>query len=129
MRTLPSPIEPPSKSEVHLWVVRLIAGMGQINDLRETLSGDEKHRADAFRFEKHSNAFLIARVLLRAILGWYLELPPEDVAFQYGPQGKPALCAKVKRDLHSIIDADQFQGQCDGEYAPEHRGRRVRRSL
>lgn len=100
MRTSSSPTEPPSKSVVYLWIVRLIAAKCQSDHFWATLSGDEKLRTNAFRFKRHRNAFLVARGLLRAILGWYLEVPPENVAFQYGPQGKPALCTKVRRDLH-----------------------------
>jgi 4'-phosphopantetheinyl transferase len=100
MRSVLAPARRINKSEVHLWTVRLVAASGQIADLNNTLSNDEKRRVDAFRFQKHKNHFIIARGLLRAILGWYLGEPSEHIDFQYGPQGKPMLCQRYKDVLH-----------------------------
>src|ERR1700674_481083 len=100
MRPALSPARPVNKSEVRLWTVRLVATTGQIADLNNTLSNDEKRRVDAFRFQKHRDFFIIARGLLRAILGWYLGEPSGHINFQYGPQGKPALCQGYKEVLH-----------------------------
>lgn len=100
MRTALFPSERAKRDEVHLWAGRLAATTGQIDDFHRTLSHDERRRVEVFRFEKHRNLFIIARGLLRAILGWYLGQPSEHINFQYGPHGKPALCNGFKQVLH-----------------------------
>src|ERR1700722_9480355 len=37
------------------------------------------------------NRFVVARGVLRELLGRYLQQSPESLAFSYGPHGKPAL--------------------------------------
>ena len=59
--------------------------------LAATLSDAEQKRADRFRFEKDKQHYEICQGLLRNILGNYLGLPPEKVAFESGDRGKPFL--------------------------------------
>jgi 4'-phosphopantetheinyl transferase len=89
-----------NSSEVHLWAARLLATPSQIDYFYRTLSNDERRRVEAFRFEKHKHAFVLARGLLRRILGWYLGRESEHIRFEYGPHGKPALCKGQKPNLH-----------------------------
>jgi 4'-phosphopantetheinyl transferase len=77
--------------EVHLWTVRLAASDKRTRDFLDSLPDDERHRAAAFRFEKHKKRFIIGRGLLRALLGSYTGRPPGEIAFRYGAKGKPAL--------------------------------------
>ncbi len=88
------------KGEVHLWTVGLAATPDHAADCYQKLSLDEKQRADAFCFEKHRKRFIIARYLLREILGWYLEEPSEQIRFCYSPKGKPALADHPGRALY-----------------------------
>jgi 4'-phosphopantetheinyl transferase len=48
-------------------------------------------RARRFVFEQHRHHFIAGRGLLRLILGRYLEIEPDRLQFEYGPQGKPEL--------------------------------------
>lgn len=59
--------------------------------LRRLLSLDEIERLERFRFDKDKLRFLVTRSLLRKILGFYLQRPPQDLCFNYNPHGKPAL--------------------------------------
>jgi 4'-phosphopantetheinyl transferase len=77
--------------EVHLWVVSLDASENNFEQARSWLSPDEVARAERFHFERHARAFILGRATLRALLGSYTGIAPEDVRFVYGPQGKPAL--------------------------------------
>ena len=77
--------------EVHVWKVSLDRSETQIRQLRETLSPDERLRADRFHFQRDRDSFIAARGTLRQLLRRYLERPPGDIAFDYGPHGKPAL--------------------------------------
>ncbi|MEI8233562.1 MAG: 4'-phosphopantetheinyl transferase superfamily protein [Verrucomicrobiota bacterium] len=76
---------------VHVWQFPLDAPAGQLRDLSETLSADERERARAFRFPVHRNRYIVARGLLRAILARYTGEAPAALAFAYNPFGKPSL--------------------------------------
>jgi 4'-phosphopantetheinyl transferase len=59
--------------------------------LRRTLDADEQIRADRFRFDVHRRRFIVGRGFQRAVLGAYLGLAPERIAYRYGEKGKPLL--------------------------------------
>ncbi|MGB3203443.1 MAG: 4'-phosphopantetheinyl transferase superfamily protein [Crinalium sp.] len=80
-----------SNDDVHVWCAVLDQPAARVEQLAQTLSEDEKARSDRFYFEQHRKRFIIARGLLRTILGRYLNIAPNLVNFSYGSQGKPAL--------------------------------------
>ncbi len=80
-----------SVGEVHIWSVWLDAPLEILQALAETLSPDERQRAERFRFDRDRHRFLVGRGTLRAILSRYLKVDPTQVQFHYGPGGKPAL--------------------------------------
>src|SRR5262245_9564446 len=79
--------------EVHVWFVlsdrvtdpRLLAA------LDATLSVDEQVRRGRFVFEKDRHQFLVARGLLRRLLGRYLDVDPRVCAFVTNDHGRPSL--------------------------------------
>lgn len=79
------------EDEVHVWGVELEQYRANIQDFFETLAADERRRAGRFHFERDRAHFVIARGVLRDILGRYLSRLPARIRFGYGPQGKPAL--------------------------------------
>jgi len=90
---IPTAITPPLSQHVHIWQWNLDAGeRGDFARYWATLSIEERQRADKFRFERHRRRFVAGRGALRRILGRYLALPPQAVALDYGPHGKP-FCA------------------------------------
>jgi 4'-phosphopantetheinyl transferase len=78
-------------SDAHVWVIRLDASDDDHRVIRRWLSEDELSRAATFVFEQHRRRFVVCRGALRAILAGYLRVPPKDVTFRYGRQGKPYL--------------------------------------
>jgi 4'-phosphopantetheinyl transferase len=60
------------------------------------LSPDELERARSFRFARDRSRYVIARGLLRTILGERLALGPEQVEFAYGEHGKPGLAGETR---------------------------------
>lgn len=76
-----------------MWRVGLDAGA---DALAAHLADDEHARAARFRFDRDRRRYVVARGRLREILGRYLDVPPERVSFQYGPQGKPELCPETE---------------------------------
>jgi 4'-phosphopantetheinyl transferase len=63
----------------------------RVTELLETLSEDERHRAERYRFVGDKRRFIVARGLLRRILRCYLDIPAAQIRFRYGVKGKPAL--------------------------------------
>lgn len=57
----------------------------------EWLSEDERDRARRFVFERDRRRYVAGRTQLREMLGARLQVAPRDVAFAYGPRGKPRL--------------------------------------
>ncbi|MDP6443065.1 MAG: 4'-phosphopantetheinyl transferase superfamily protein [Pirellulaceae bacterium] len=78
-------------ADVHLWTIDLDLDAAALADLRELLSPDERARADRFVVEDPRRRFVACRGRLRAIIGGYLGMRPEDVLFDYSGLGKPAV--------------------------------------
>jgi 4'-phosphopantetheinyl transferase len=76
---------------IHVWSVRLDPPAAQVERLGRFLAAEEWARANRFRFEKHRRQYVVGRGALRVLLAAYLDIPPEEVQFQYGPRGKPFL--------------------------------------
>jgi 4'-phosphopantetheinyl transferase len=57
----------------------------------DTLTADERARAERFYFQKHRERFIAGRGLLRHILSRYLGKEPDQLRFCYNSYGKPAL--------------------------------------
>jgi len=77
--------------EVHVWRISFEMTTHQVRMLEQLLSADELERAERFYFQKDRVHFIVARGLLRTILGRYVDRNPKDLQFCYGPNGKPAL--------------------------------------
>jgi len=84
-----------SHHEVHVWCILLRGPQQEIQNLAEILTEDERERANRFHLEEIRNHFIVARGVLRIILGCYLQVEPSNLRFKYGPYGKPALDDKT----------------------------------
>jgi 4'-phosphopantetheinyl transferase len=84
---------PTWEAQVHVWLAELEQPTYAVQQLASVLSEDELLRARRFYFERDRQHFLVARGVLRTILGWYLALPPARLHFTYGSRGKPSLSA------------------------------------
>jgi 4'-phosphopantetheinyl transferase len=80
-------------AEVHIWRVSLTQTEEETQSHRQFLSPPEIERADRYYFDRDRNRFIIARSVLRQLLGAYLHLDPRLIDFAYGPQGKPDVVA------------------------------------
>ncbi len=90
----PPPTVKLGSDEVHVWRVALDLGASGVQNLEQTLSEDERTRAERFYFHKDREHFIVARGLLRVILGCYLDMEPGQLKFCYGPHGKPTLAER-----------------------------------
>lgn len=91
----PPPILP---AEIHVWRIDLQRTSTADSTL---LAADEAARAARLRFALHRARFIAGRCALRNLLGGYLAIPPAEIRFRYGAQGKPALVAsRAGKTLH-----------------------------
>jgi 4'-phosphopantetheinyl transferase len=79
------------QGEVHLHLMPLAQPEPAVKALAATLTPDEHERAARFHFERDRRRFIVARGLLRRLLGQYAGMPAETIRFAYGPSGKPLL--------------------------------------
>lgn len=79
------------RGEVHVWRIALDLPEQLVDRLAVVLAADEQARAARFLAAIHRTRFQVGRAMLRTILGRYLQMPPDGIAFRYGPHGKPAL--------------------------------------
>src|SRR5688572_25749401 len=80
--------------EIHVWRASLDQPLSHLERLAQTLSADERKRAESFHFQQDRERFIVGRGLLRRILGGYLRADPSRLHFRYGPRGKPAVAER-----------------------------------
>lgn len=85
--------------EVHVWRAETLASPVPIAAFLNTLSQDERDRAARFHFAKGRENYVVARGILRALLGDYLDCAPASVKLAYTPHGKPGVDASHITDL------------------------------
>jgi 4'-phosphopantetheinyl transferase len=83
-------------NEVHIFHATLDLPADKQQCLAETLSPDERNRANRFKSDFARHRFISGRGILREILGWLLRTPPRDISFCYGFRGKPSLRGQAK---------------------------------
>jgi 4'-phosphopantetheinyl transferase len=77
--------------DFHVWRVSLHDSLEKAQKLYPLLAEDEVIRASRFHFSRDRNTFIVARGLLRTLIGAYTQLAPQNIKFQYSAQGKPFL--------------------------------------
>jgi 4'-phosphopantetheinyl transferase len=87
------PAPPLGLNEVHVCRADLQVSSHEFMRLEAALSGDERERAARFKFPELRRRYAATRGILRALLGSYLQLPPDQLRFEQNPHGKPFLAA------------------------------------
>jgi 4'-phosphopantetheinyl transferase len=77
--------------EIHVWHASLDRDDPAICEWEAVLSAEEIARADQFHFTKDRKRYVIARGLLRELLGAYLQQTPKSLEFSYAQHRKPFL--------------------------------------
>jgi 4'-phosphopantetheinyl transferase len=80
-----------SPAEVHVWRASLPAKPSRLADLHAILAADERQRAARFHADRDRDSYIVARGVLRTLLGHYVQRPPQELRFSYNLYGKPAL--------------------------------------
>jgi 4'-phosphopantetheinyl transferase len=79
------------EEEVHVWRASLNLTRSALAKLRQILPPEERERADGFHFEADRRRCVIGRGYLRLLLGEILELPANELQFEYDEFGKPSV--------------------------------------
>jgi 4'-phosphopantetheinyl transferase len=93
----------------HVWRADLRRLYGDVPDLRNLLSVDECGRADRYQFEADRNRYIVARAVLRLLLGHCLDCAVGHLTFATDRFGKPTLLAPAMASL-------QFNVSHSGDY-------------
>lgn len=96
--------------EVHVWRANLDMEPAALAGLQKTLSPDEQEKASRFHFEKDRYRYVIARGVLRRLIGRYSSRQPELLQFSCNQWGKPAL------EGSGLSPALEFNLSHSGEY-------------
>jgi 4'-phosphopantetheinyl transferase len=84
-------------NEIHVWLASLDQPISRFHKLRQTLSMDERIRAQRFYFRRDRKRFIVGRGILRTVLGRYLNVEPARMQFWYGKNGKPMLADTISK--------------------------------
>ena len=82
--------------EVHLWRASLKVGTAALNHYYELLDHHEIARVNRYSNALSRNRFIVARGILRELLGNYLNQSLEKLEFSLGVQGKPYFKAEQR---------------------------------
>jgi 4'-phosphopantetheinyl transferase len=88
-----------ASDEVHSWCASLDVPPETSARLYATLTVDERNRSARFRFERDRQRFIVARGVLRDLLGRYLQTQPSQISFVYNAFGKPDLGSEFANRL------------------------------
>jgi 4'-phosphopantetheinyl transferase len=87
------------EGEVHVWRAHSNGSCDTYTTLYQTLSSDERERADKFYFMQDRARYVIARGLCRILLGRCLGIAANRLRFEYGTAGKPRLARDFQQSL------------------------------
>lgn len=106
------------ENEVHVWLASLEQPESMMLQLKQTLSSDELLRAEKFHFDEDRYHFIVARGLLRTLLGGYLQIRPAQLQFAYNANGKPTLDMLLhEKPLHFNLSHSHNQALLAFSYA------------
>src|SRR3989454_1298914 len=88
-----------ASDEVHSWCASLDVPPETSARLYATLTPDERTRSARFQFERDQQRFIVARGVLRDLLGRYLQTQPSQINFVYNAFGKPDLSPEFANRL------------------------------
>lgn len=88
-----------AETEIHIWQASLAVSSDELEQFAQTLSVDEQARANRLRFPRDAHRFVASRGILRALLGRYLQIAPDQIQFCYGDRGKPSLAKPTNASL------------------------------
>ena len=119
---------------VHLYCSGVDISEGRFDDCASVLSSEERIRAGKYHFDKDRRQFIVARGLLRTLLGGYLGVLPANIKFDFEKFGKPFLhqekaksCERLHFNVAHSGNHILFGFSSDGELGVDVEELRIRR--
>ena len=84
---------------VHVWAAQIAGSMAVCDVPMDGLSPDERARAQAARSPAYRTEYVLTRLVLRELLGAYLQLSPSEIRVRYNEHGKPMLAPPLDQAL------------------------------
>ena len=109
-----------ANGEVHIWFVRLLEISRHVDSFLKILAPDEVAKANGFFFENNRSEYILARGLLRHIVGCYVGFAPHLLQFCYSSHGKPALTSEWGGD-HLAFNLSHARGVAVYAFANDRR--------
>ncbi|MBO0795320.1 MAG: 4'-phosphopantetheinyl transferase superfamily protein [Ktedonobacteraceae bacterium] len=88
-----------TENSVHVWRAALDVPLSSVHHLRQALSPDEVTRAQRLYFERDRQRWIVARGLLRTLLGHYTHTDPRLITFTLNDYGKPEIAFPHQKPL------------------------------
>ena len=104
------------EGEVHVWLANLELEIYAMPKFLRDLSLTERTRAQRLQFDHDRRRFVIAKGLLRNLLGGYMGMKPNEIQFTMGPSGKPEIAQRLQTS-HDPIHFNQAHSGHLGIYA------------
>jgi 4'-phosphopantetheinyl transferase len=99
---------PLERGDAHVWRVRLDTAVFDEADGGSILTADERLRLARFRFQRDAVRFGTCRLVLRCILGRYLDKPPGSVRIAADDFGKPYLSGEGAHIRFNVAHSGEF---------------------
>ena len=98
------------ENDLQVWQTSLNQPAALLEIFQRTLAPDERSRANRFKAANDRQHFIVAHFFLRTILASFLQMKPEELRFQNGPQGKPFLTnlARDKRTYFNLSHSNNL---------------------
>ncbi|MDE3104839.1 MAG: 4'-phosphopantetheinyl transferase superfamily protein [Acidobacteriota bacterium] len=74
---------------VDVWLADARARIEPLEAYRRVLSAEERERCARYRYAELQDFYTFSQGTLRRLLGRYLAVEPDEIAFGFGPVGKP----------------------------------------
>jgi 4'-phosphopantetheinyl transferase len=102
----------PKPDEIHLWLTFTdkISDETLFAEYRRLLTGEERHRAARFYFERDRRQYLVTRALVRTVLSRYASVSPEDWAFATNAHGRPFIVNPGHDDDRLVFNVSHTAG-------------------
>jgi 4'-phosphopantetheinyl transferase len=91
----PTSLPPLEPDEIHIWRATDADVAAGCQSMLGVLSADEQARAARYKLDGDRTRFSFCRGALRTLLGRYTGRPADEIAFTYGPFGKPYLASNI----------------------------------
>lgn len=96
-----------SDAQIDIWLCVLPDIEHKNKKFLSQLSTEETSRAQRFKFDIHRNRFIASHGFVRSVLSNYLNIPPNEIEYLKGEQGKPYLADSHQSNLQFNLSHTQ----------------------